>query len=143
MARRERQQSEAARKTLRQATEAYIEEKDRKWGASSRVIWRRFVDRDIEVIADVAVDTLGREHIKQAVNSLYRMKPANAGHRLVRQNSIALPASAVEAAPFFQPSSAVCGGCLRPTWFGRCRTVVCVISFSWRETPSSYPNANQ
>ena len=48
-----------------------------------------------------------------------------------RENSIALPASAVEAAPFFQPSSAVCGGCLRPTWFGRCRTVVCVISFSF------------
>ena len=47
------------------------------------------------------------------------------------RHSIALPASAVEAAPFFQPSSAVCGGCLRPTWFGRCRTVVCVISFSF------------
>jgi hypothetical protein len=46
-------------------------------------------------------------------------------------SSIALPASAVEAAPFLQPSSAVCGGCLRPTWFGRCRTVVCVISFSF------------
>jgi hypothetical protein len=57
--------------------------------------------------------------------------------------SIALPASAVEAAPFFEPSSAACGGCLRPTWFARWRTVVCVISFSWRETPSSHPNANQ
>jgi hypothetical protein len=45
--------------------------------------------------------------------------------------SIALPASAVEAAPFFQPSGALCGGCLRPTWFGRWRTVVCVISFSF------------
>jgi integrase len=72
MARRERQRSEAARKTLRQATEAYIEEKDRKWGASSRGIWRRFVVRDIEEIADAPVDTLGREQIKQAVNSLYR-----------------------------------------------------------------------
>jgi hypothetical protein len=46
-------------------------------------------------------------------------------------STIALPASGVEAAPFFQPSSAVCGGCLRPTWFGRWRTVVCVISFSF------------
>jgi integrase len=72
-ARRERQRSEAGRKTLWQATEAYIEEKDRRWGASSRVIWRRFVDRDIDVIASTPVDTLGREHIKQAVNSLYRM----------------------------------------------------------------------
>ena len=73
MARREKQRSEAARKTLRQATEAYIEEKNPKWGASSRAIWRRFADRDIEVIADIPVDTLGREDIKRAVNALYQM----------------------------------------------------------------------
>ena len=34
-------QAEDARKTLRQATEAYIEEKNPEWGASSRAIWRR------------------------------------------------------------------------------------------------------
>ena len=70
-ARREKQRSEAARKTLREAAEAYIEEKDRKWGESSRAIWRRLADRDIAVIADMAVDTLGREDIKRAVHALY------------------------------------------------------------------------
>ena len=71
MARRERQQAEAARKTLRQATEAFIEEKNPKWGASSRAIWRRLADRDIEVIADIPVDTLGRGDIARAVHALY------------------------------------------------------------------------
>jgi hypothetical protein len=47
---------------------------------------------------------------------------------------VSLPASTVEAAPFFQPSGAACGGCLRPTWFGRCRTVVWVISFVARNS---------
>ena len=72
MARRERQRSEAARKTLREATEAYIQEKNRKWGESSRAAWRRLLERDIEVIADIPVDTFGREDIKRAVHALYR-----------------------------------------------------------------------
>ena len=72
-ARRERQQAEAARKTLSEAAAAYIEEKNRQWSASSRDTWRRFVDRDIEVIADIPVDTLGREDIKRAVHALGQM----------------------------------------------------------------------
>jgi integrase len=70
-ARRDKERSESARKTLRAATEAYIAEKDRTWGESSRAIWRRFADRDIEVIADVPVDTLGRSDIARAVHALY------------------------------------------------------------------------
>ena len=93
MARREKRRSEAARKTLREATEAYIQEKNRKWGESSRAAWRRFVDRDIEVIADAAVDTFGREDIKRAVHALYRQtgkgnrmrKPGAAAARLLQQ----------------------------------------------------------
>jgi integrase len=69
--RREKEQAEAARKTLREAAQAFVEEMNPEWGASSQAIWRRFVDRDIEVIADIPVDTLGREHVKRAVNALY------------------------------------------------------------------------
>jgi integrase len=69
--RRERQRAEAARLTLRQATEAFIKEKNPKWGASSRAIWRRLADRDIEVIADLPVDTVGRGDIARAVHSLH------------------------------------------------------------------------
>ena len=93
MARRERQRAEAARLTLREATEAFIMEKNPKWGASSRAIWRRLADRDIEVIADTPVDTLGREDIKRAVHALYRQtgkgnrmrKPGTAAARLLQQ----------------------------------------------------------
>ena len=72
-ARRERQQAEAARKTLSEAAAAYIEEKNRQWSASSRDTWRRLLERDIEVVADVPVDTLGRQDIARAIHALYGM----------------------------------------------------------------------
>ena len=92
-ARRERQQAEAARKTLSDAAKAYIEEKDRKWGASSRGAWRLFLDRNINVIANVPVDTLGREDIKRAIHALYaasgkgnrKSKPGAPAARLLQQ----------------------------------------------------------
>ena len=69
-AQRRKAQVEAGKKTLREVAEAFIEEKQRGWGASSRAIWRRFADRDIEPVANVAIESFERDHLKLAVMPL-------------------------------------------------------------------------
>jgi integrase len=47
--------------------EEYIAQKSREWGASSRAIWRRFAERNIEPIAALPIDSIGLDAIKRAV----------------------------------------------------------------------------
>ncbi len=66
-AQRRRAAEDEARKTVREAAEAYVAQKEREWGASSLASWRRFVERDIEPIAKLPIDGVGLTEIKRAV----------------------------------------------------------------------------
>ena len=113
-ARRERQRSEAARKTLREATAAFIGEKNHKWSASSRAAWRLLLERDIAVIADAPVDALGREDIKRAVHALYgatgkgnrKRQPGAPAARLIQQRIQTVLEYAAESG--WRPENARC-----------------------------------
>ncbi len=67
---RRRAQEDAGKKTVREAAEAFITQKQREWGASSLASWRRFAKRDIEPIAGLPVADLGLDQIKRAVMAL-------------------------------------------------------------------------
>jgi integrase len=65
--RRRRTAVQAGKKTLTEVAEAYIAEKEREWSASSLEAWKRFAKRDIASIACLSVDSIERDHLKQAV----------------------------------------------------------------------------
>jgi integrase len=67
---RRKAQEQAGKKTVREAAEAYIDQKQREWGASSLAVWRRFAKRDIEPIAGLAIADIGLAEIKRAVMPL-------------------------------------------------------------------------
>ena len=66
-AQRRRAAEDAGRKTVRQAADAYIAQKQFEWGTSSLASWRRFAARDIEPIAALSIDSIGLSEIKRAV----------------------------------------------------------------------------
>jgi integrase len=70
-------QESAGRKTVRQAADAYIDQKQREWGASSLAAWRRFAEHDIEPIAALAIADIGLDAIKRAVTPLVAASRTN------------------------------------------------------------------
>jgi integrase len=87
-ARRRKEREEAAKKTFSEVATSYYEEKERKWSASSRAAWRRFLNRDAKPISDLPVESIGREDIKRVVAALRAMtgsrKPGVATARLAQ-----------------------------------------------------------